>query len=417
MKRFTFSEILILIVVTLTSLVILIVLGLWTLSVSRKTEEETLKKALTKVVETKGEKELLEMAGIPTSEIYYGEELIDLYESNDGAWNYTKEEVRNIAIYNKCSESVVQIIPQSELANTSQGSGVIVSSDGYIVTNYHVVSSSTKFSVIFYDDSRSDASIVGYDTLSDIAVLKTDKVGLKKMEMGSSLGLRVGQSVFALGNPFGYTWSLTSGMVSGLNRMVFTENNASVIPNMIQTDALINPGNSGGPLIDSMGRMVGLISSIYTTSGTAQGISFALPIETVISVASSIIKDGKLSRGCLDALTVELNAQLVAYSKLAVDKGILVSQVVPSGKADRGGLKGGNEKAKYGNSVIYLNGDIIIKIGDKDITSYTDYFSALFNTHAGDKVNITVIRNGQRVELIDVELVEQTEENSKWILR
>jgi S1-C subfamily serine protease len=186
---------------------------------------------------------------------------------------------------------------------------------------------------------------------------------------------------------------------------------------MIQTDALINPGNSGGPLLNGNGEMVGLISSIYSTSGSAQGISFALPAETVKDVVSEIIDKGTVQRGWLDILSIELNAQIVAHSKLNVSEGILVSQVVPAGRADRGGLKGGSEKAQYGQSVIYLGGDIIVGINDKAIKDYTDYFSVLFSTKAGDKVDITVNRKGQNIVLEDVELVEQTEENTKWILR
>ena len=136
---------------------------------------------------------------------------------------------------------------------------------------------------------------------------------------------------------------------------------------MIQTDALINPGNSGGPLLDTKGRMVGLVSSIYSTSGSAQGISFALPAESVRNISQKIIKDGKVSRGWLDFLSVELNSQIVSYCNLPVDKGILVSQVVPAGMADRGGIKGGSEKAQYGSSVIYLGGDVVGAIGDKTI--------------------------------------------------
>ncbi len=417
MKRFSFSEILTIIIVTSASVAVLLGLGLWTGYLKAEKEEESLRNAMQGVVEKDGVEALFEMAGIPMDQVYYGEELIPLFQSKDGSWTYTSEEVRNMAVYKKCKDSVVQILAESTLSDSGQGSGVILTSDGYIVTNKHVVGSGTEFSIVFSDESSANATLVGYDSLSDIAILKTEKTGLVPMELGSSESLTVGQTLLAIGNPYGYTWSLTSGMVSGLERMVSTSTSASVIPNMIQTDALINPGNSGGPLLDTQGRMVGLVSSIYSTSGSAQGISFALPVESVRDIAEKIIKDGKVSRGWFDFLSVELNSQIVAYCNLPVEKGILVSQVVPMGMADKGGIKGGNEKAQYGSSVIYLGGDVIIAINGNKVEDYTDYFALLFASSPGDKVDVTVVRNGETIEVKGVELVEQTEENTRWILR
>ena len=416
--KLSLKNILIAISALFVSIAILIVLGYWTSSVSRAKDRELLRSAMLSVIETEGEKKLFEMAGISVDDIYYGDELLSLYQNDDvGSWKYTAEEARKIAVYSSSKDKVVQILASAELSDSGQGSGVIVSHDGYIVTNKHVIGSGTTFSVNFYDGTTTTATLVGYDELTDIAIIKADgKKNLPYLEFGSSSTLVVGQTVMAIGNPYGYTWSLTSGSVSGLERMVATSS-GNVIPNMIQTDALINPGNSGGPLLNGSGEMVGLISSIYSTSGSAQGISFALPAETVKDVVSEIIDKGTVQRGWLDILSIELNAQIVAHSKLNVSEGILVSQVVPAGRADRGGLKGGSEKAQYGQSVIYLGGDIIIKINDKDIRNYTDYFSALFSTKAGDKVDITVNRKGQNIVLEDVELVEQTEENTRWILR
>lgn len=417
MKRFSFSEILTIIIVSAASVAVLLGLGLWTGYLKAEKEKESLRDAMQEVVEKNGVETLFEMAGIPVDQVYYGEELIPLFQSKDGAWVYTSEELRNMAVYKKCKDSVVQILAESSLSDSGQGSGVILSSDGYIVTNKHVVGSGTDFSIVFSDESSARATLVGYDSLSDIAILKTEKEGLVPMELGSSEDLTVGQTLLAIGNPYGYTWSLTSGMVSGVERMVSTSTSASVIPNMIQTDALINPGNSGGPLLDTQGRMVGLVSSIYSTSGSAQGISFALPVESVRDIAEKIIKEGKVSRGWLDFLSVELNSQIVSYCNLSVEKGILVSQVVPMGMADKGGIKGGSEKAQYGSSVIYLGGDVVVAINGRKVEYYTDYFALLFTSSPGDKVDVTVVRNGETVELKGVELVQQTEENTRWILR
>ena len=417
MRRFSFTEILTIILVAIAGIAILIGLYVWTRYLTAEKEEETLRSALQEVVDTKGEKALFEMAGIPVDQIYYGDELLSLYDSDNGSWNYTSEEARRIAVYNKCRDSVVEINAYSSLSDSGQGSGVILTSDGYIVTNKHVVGSNTSFTVVFSDNTSEEATVVGVDSLTDIAVLKVERTGLQAMDFGSAENLSVGQIVYTIGNPYGYSWSFTDGSISGLNRMVSTSSSSAVIPNMIQTNALVNPGNSGGPLLNSSGEMIGLISSIYSTSGSAEGISFALPVETVLDVADSLIKNGKVTRGWMDFLSVELNAQIVSYCGLVVDEGILVSQVVPAGKADRGGIKGGSEKAQYGSSVIYLGGDVIVAINDTPITGYTDYFAFLFNTKAGDKVNVTVIRNGERKTLENIELVEQTEENTQWILR
>ena len=417
MKRFSFTEILTIILVSIVGGAIIIGLFLWTQYLSSVKNEESLRKAMEKVVNEKGEKALFEMAGIPVDQVYYGDELLPLYSSSEGTWNYTAEEARRVAVFEKCKDSVVEILAYSSLSDNGQGSGVVLTSDGYIVTNKHVVGSATSFTVVFSDDTTEEATVIGTDNLTDIAVLKVNRTNLKPIDIAQNPSLKVGQIVYAIGNPYGYSWSFTDGSISGLERMVSTSSSSSVIPNMIQTNALVNQGNSGGPLLSSSGEMIGLISSIYSTSGSAEGISFALPVETVVDVVSSLIKDGKVSRGWMDFLSVELNAQIVSYCNLPVDKGILVSQVVPSGKADRGGLKGGNEKAQYGQSVIYLGGDIIVKINDTPIEGYVDYFAALFSTKSGDKVDVTVIRNGQTKVLKDVELVEQTEENTQWILR
>ncbi len=415
-RRFSFSELITLILVSLVSVSVLILLGAWSFYLSRRNEEDSLRKAMQKVVAERGEEALLQMAGIPTDQIYYGDGL-SLFEDESPSWLYTADEARRIAVYKKCWDSVVQIQLSAELSDSGQGSGVILSADGYIVTNKHVIGSGSEFSVNFSDGTTATAALVGYDDLTDIAVIKVASDNkLSPITLSSSDKLTVGASLYAIGNPFGYTWSLTSGSVSGTDRLVSTSG-GNIIPNMIQTDAMINPGNSGGPLIDARGEMVGLVSSIYSTSGTAQGISFALPSATVRDVAKQIIENGKVRRGWIDIVSVELNPQIVAYSKLGVSEGILISQVVPAGPADRAGLKGGSERAQYGASVIYLGGDIIIAIDGKEVKSYTDYFAALFNTQAGDKVDVTVYRKGSFLTIKDVVLVEQSAENTRWIVR
>ena len=397
-------------------IIILVLLSLWTRMLSNAEKAEMLRDALESVIEERGEKGLLEMAGVPVDDIRYSSEDLPLYTGNRGSWELLDAEKRAMAIYENASSSVVQIVSADELSDTGQGAGVILSPDGYIVTNRHVTGSGTDFSVLLSDGTVREAHIVGSDSLSDIAVIKADAEGLDAMEIGSSSSLRPGSAVYAIGHPFGYTWSMSAGIVSGLDRMVYTDSGA-VIPSMIQTDTLINPGNSGGPLISSDGRMAGLISSIYSRSGSAEGVSFAIPVETVMDVVRQIISSGTVHRGWIDMLSVELNPQIAEYSSLPITDGILVSQVVPGGGADRGGLRGGSEAVQYGQSIIYLGGDVITAIDGSPIRDYSDYFAALFSTAAGDEVDITVLRDGREVVLPNVELVEQTEENSRWLVR
>ena len=357
---------------------------------------------------------MLEMAGIPVEEIHYSYEDIPLYKGERGAWNLSEEDRRGVSLYRKVAPSVVEIISAKE--GSGNGAGVILSSDGYIVTNHHVTGSGKEFTVRFHDGSETVARLVGSDALSDVAVLKADVTGLAPITAGSAHSVSVGENVYAIGHPFGYTWSMSAGIVSGLDRMVYTDSGA-VIPSMIQTDTLINPGNSGGPLISSDGRMAGLISSIYSRSGSAEGVSFAIPVETVMDAVRQIISSGTVHRGWIDMLSVELNPQIAEYSSLPITDGILVSQVVPGGGADRGGLRGGSEAVQYGQSIIYLGGDVITAIDGSPIRDYSDYFAALFSTAAGDEVDITVLRDGREVVIPNVELVEQTEENSRWLVR
>ncbi|MFA7671222.1 MAG: trypsin-like peptidase domain-containing protein, partial [Sphaerochaetaceae bacterium] len=240
------------------------------------------------------------------------------------------------------------------------------------------------------------------------------QVVFEPIEFGSSKNLKVGQKVVTIGNPFGYDRTMTTGTVSGLGRPVRIDEN-TIINGMIQTDAAINPGNSGGPLLDSMGQMVGLCTTIHTTTGTSSGVSFAIPIETAIAVIPDLIKYGKVYRGWLDATLVQLDAAIVNYGGLSADKGLLVSQVKGGGKAEKGGLKGGTQRVQYGTSVIYLGGDIISAINGKPVGDYADLFSALVNTKAQDTIAVTVIRK-QEIKELKIELVERPEAY-QWTVR
>ncbi len=401
-----------LIVFAIILIALIILLGLWTRSIYENARLEEMRSALEAVIDQKGEEGLFQLAGIPTESMNYGD--VDLYLNGRGAWTFQESELIDIASYERAKESTVQIISSANFSDESQASGIIISRDGYIVTNKHVLGDDEKIMVNFYDGLSMEAVLIGSDSLTDIAVIKTERDDLVPISFSEHEAV-IGSRAIAIGHPYGYTWSMSAGVVSGLGRSVFTPD-GMIIPNLIQTDNFINPGNSGGPLLDSRGNMIGLISSIYSTTGSAQGISFAIPAETVKRVSSQIIENGSIRRGVIDAVLMELNPQIVSYLNLPIHSGLMVSQVIAGGNAEKAGLKGGTEKALYGDSTVYLSGDVIVEINGKQINGYADYFLSLFGSESGETVEITVYRNGRYV-VLDTVLVEQGDDTAGWIIR
>ena len=416
MNRKNISRIVLVCALLIAIVTILSLLLFWTSKLNEEKKIDELRRELSKVASKGGEEALLSLAGVPLKGIFYTEDGVVLFE-DDSSWSYSLEEKENMRAFDKAKASVIEIVQDKSLSSSISGCGVIISSEGYAVTNGHVVGSGKDISVNLYDGTSVNATLIGVDSLTDIAVIKLEKIDRKYVPLEMSSGqLNIGQKAIAIGSPYGYSWSMSVGVVSGLSRLVYT---SSMLPltNMIQTDAAINPGNSGGPLLNSRGEMIGLNTAIYSTSGENQGLSFALPLETVLDVATSLIKSGSVNRGWLDVLAVELNSQIAEYLKLDFDQGVLISQVVPSGGADRAGLKGGSEKVQYGQSIIYLGGDIIIEIDGKSITGYSDYIAVLGSHKSEDKVDIKVYRNGNTLLIKDVVLTMRSEENSRWIIR
>ena len=416
MNRKNISRIVLVCALLIAIVTILSLLLFWTSKLNEEKKIDELRRELSKVASKGGEEALLSLAGVPLKGIFYTEDGVVLFE-DDSSWSYSLEEKENMRAFDKAKASVIEIVQDKSLSSSISGCGVIISSEGYAVTNGHVVGSGKDISVNLYDGTSVNATLIGVDSLTDIAVIKLEKIDRKYVPLEMYSGqLNIGQKAIAIGSPYGYSWSMSVGVVSGLSRLVYT---SSMLPltNMIQTDAAINPGNSGGPLLNSRGEMIGLNTAIYSTSGENQGLSFALPLETVLDVATSLIKSGSVNRGWLDVLAVELNSQIAEYLKLDFDQGVLISQVVPSGGADRAGLKGGSEKVQYGQSIIYLGGDIITEIDGKSITGYSDYIAVLGSHKSEDKGDIKVYRNGNTLLIKDVVLTMRSEENSRWIIR
>jgi S1-C subfamily serine protease len=399
----------------------------WTEAIKANTNRKELEKVLHAVVETEGEQKLLSMAGVEVDGILYGEEGVTLLQGDESSWRYTADEKQNIEVYDSCNKSVVHVTSTVDVQVSSfmdvipakgTGSGMILSDDGYILTNAHVVENAASLKVSLYDQRTYDAVLVGVDSEDDLAVIKISvdrDEQLYPIKLGTSEGLKIGQKVIAIGNPFGYDRTMTVGVISGLNRPVKTSE-GKVIMNAIQTDAAINPGNSGGPLFDGMGEVIGINSSIYSTTGSSQGINFAIPVDTAVSVIPDLIKFGKVSRGWLDIVPVQLTPQLAEYAKLSVSKGILVSQVVSGGLAEKAGLEGGTKVVQYGSSIIYLGGDVIMAVNGYPVNDLNDLYLSLLDTKSGDKAKVLVNRKGDEKTLV-VELVERSAQNVGALVR
>jgi S1-C subfamily serine protease len=321
---------------------------------------------------------------------------------------FTESERENISVYDALNKAVVNITTETVALNWfleavpqdgGSGSGSIIDTGGYVLTNNHVIEKAIKVFVNLADGAQIEGEVVGTDPENDLAVLKfTPPAGveLSTIPFGDSSNLRVGQKVLAIGNPFGFERTLTVGIVSGIGRPIKTSSR-NIIKDMIQTDASINPGNSGGPLLDAHGRMIGINTMIYSPSGGSVGIGLAIPVNTAKRVVAELMQYGKVRRGWIDATVVQLFPALVNYAKLPVDKGLLVSRVRRGGNAEKAGIKQGTETARYGSQTIYLGGDVITKVDGVTIESLADLYSALEDNRPGEDVEVELIRNGRTV--------------------
>ena len=289
--------------------------------------------------------------------------------------------------------------PQEQQGQAT-GSGFVIDEQGRILTNAHVVDGATKVKVAFANDKSVDAEILGSDRSTDIALLKVDpkELDLKPLQLGSAKDVQVGDPVVAIGNPFGLDRTLTTGVVSALQRQIFGLNGFS-IDNVIQTDAAINPGNSGGPLIDAAGEVIGINSQIETgNAGRGNvGIGFAVPIDTARKLLPELLK-GKVSTGYLGISGITIDDSLKGLN-LPVAAGVLVDTVQPGSPAAKAGIKGGDIPAQVDGATVRLGGDIITEVDGKKITTSQSLTSAIADKSKGDKVKITIVRDGKEQTL------------------
>jgi S1-C subfamily serine protease len=290
---------------------------------------------------------------------------------------------------------------------TATGSGFVVDKDGTIVTNAHVVEGADKVQVRFDENGEFiDAEVKGVDTSSDIAVLKIDPSNvsdLTPLPLGDSSKLQVGDSVIAIGNPFGYSKTVTTGIVSGLQREIQAPNGFT-IPDVIQTDASINPGNSGGPLLDANGRVIGINSQIATGGGQGSvGIGFAVPVNTAKQLLPDLKAGETIERAYLGVQMQDVTKQLAEDLNLASDKGALIVDVTQDSPADKAGLRGGRTETGQG---VPAGGDLIVAVDGKSVSDSNEVANAIAQKRPGEKAEITYYR-GDAKKTVSVELAKR----------
>lgn len=324
------------------------------------------------------------------------------------------EENTVINVYDQIGPSVVHITTTTmstdffmrDIPQEGVGSGIILTVDGYILTNAHVVEDAENVEVTLSDGEVAFAEIVGKDPTTDIAVVKIKpKSRLSPAVLGDSDSLRVGQLAIAIGNPFGLDNTITVGVISALDRTLRSRNNFE-IQGIIQTDASINPGNSGGPLLNSRGEVIGINTAIFSPIKGSIGIGFAIPINSAREVAEALITHGKVIRPWLGITGYTITEHSSEVLDLPVKTGVIIASVVEGGPADIAGLKGGEDLTVVGSRAIVVGGDIITKFGETEINTMDELVEAILERDVGDEVKIEYRRNDKKGDTT-VELKER----------
>ena len=321
-------------------------------------------------------------------------------------------------LFTKVQKSVVQVTERdnSNELGARLGSGFVYDKDGHVITNYHVVTPGTnnnnELQVTFLDGNVYPADLVGVDQFADLAVIKVKNISSDKLaplSLANSSSLRIGESVVAIGNPFGLSGSMTQGIVSGLGRLLPSNENQDnfagagssfSIPNIIQTDAAINPGNSGGPLIDTQGRVVGINTAIFSNTGVYSGVGFAIPSNTISKVATSLIQNGSYHHPYIGIIGLSLTPDLSKQIGLNQTKGFLITSITKGSPADKSGLRAGSTTTTYNGRDVEVGGDIILKIDNREVSKIDDILAYLESQkHVGDKVHFTILRDNTIKEL------------------
>ena len=302
--------------------------------------------------------------------------------------------VVNIAATTLSMNFWLEIIPQE-----GQGSGVIIDGDGHILTNNHVVAKARKITVTMADGKKIPATLVGRDPSSDLAVIKIPHTHVKAVAvLGDSTHLRVGQKAIAIGNPFGLSHTMTTGIISALGRGIRTEAGTQM-DELIQTDAAINPGNSGGPLLNSNGEVIGINTAIYSLSGGYQGVGFAIPTHVARYVAAQLIASGRVARPWLGISGISITPGIAEGLGLEVRKGILVVEVIPRSPSAQAGIRGGSREVVVGGMRLLLGGDIIVGIDSHPVDGMQELGRVLDRLRVDRTVKVDIIRQGRPMQL------------------
>ena len=325
-------------------------------------------------------------------------------------------------IFNRTENSVVQITSTSPVSNSlvirngeqipqddvALGSGFVYDQDGHIITNTHVISDPNNVEVTFVDGDSYPAKVIGQEPYSDIAVLQITDDGFQKqippLRAANSSTLQVGEQVIAIGNPFGLSGTLTSGVISQMGRVIPNDITGYSISNILQTDAAINPGNSGGPLLNSKGEMVGMNTAIFSNTGVYSGVGFAIPSNMVQKVVSSLLKNGSYEHPYMGITGITLSPEISNASHLNDTKGILVVDITADSPADKAGLRGGDVLTSVDGQDIRLGGDVIAAVDNQSVRAMEDLLSYLEEQKSvGENIELTIIRDG-KTEHIDLML-------------
>ena len=324
----------------------------------------------------------------------------------------TKKSLTLVELFEKSESGVVRIDVDkinSSRETGSLGSGFVFDDLGHIITNAHVVESASSVTITFLDGSQYNAQIIGLDKFTDIAVIKVEEKPryLHPLQMGDSSTLKVGEQVAAIGNPFGLSGSMTSGIVSQIGRLLPSQDTGFSIPNVIQTDAAINPGNSGGPLLNMAGKVMGINTAIQSGTGQSAGIGFAVPSNTILKVVPVLIEKGKYSHPWIGISGKDIDPELAKVRDLDQSKGFLIVTVVPGSPAEIAGLKGVSEIKIIGDKEYPADGDIIVSVDGKEVRKISDILIHLQEEKSvGDEMILGILRDGEVMHVI-LALVER----------
>jgi len=352
---------------------------------------------------------LLFVVFVPTQDMISPELIIsnghDVASLGDENTLPIKRNLTLVELFKKTEQGVVKIETDANNSLSDRnavGSGFVYDIFGHTITNAHVIENATKVTVTFLDGNQYNAEIIGADKFTDIAVIKVNEKPrlLHPLDIGDSSVLLVGEQVAAIGNPFGLSGSMTSGIVSQLGRLLYSQDNGFSIPDVIQTDAAINPGNSGGPFLNMKGEVIGINTAIRSSTGEFTGVGFAVPSNTIKKIVPSLIEEGKYHHPWMGITGIDIDPDLAKIRELGSAKGFLVVTVIDGHPADDAGLQGVSKTVEIDGKEYPIDGDIIVSVDGKEVRKINDLLVHLQREKSvGDEMILGVMRDGDLIHL------------------